>query len=811
MGKPAARLTDMTAHGGAIMGPGVPTVLIGKMPAATILDNHVCPMVTGVVPHVGGPMTLASTGVMLGKKPAGRMGDMHVCVGPPSTVVMGCFTVLIGEAGGGGGGGAGVAAAAAAANVSDPAAVEPFPAIAPDPGTETHFCSFLFTDSAGLPLAGIPYVFKGPDNVERHGASGPDGDGYYSGFAKAGSFSVKARILKDAKWSKAKAPAGEEIELSVAADGFDDGAEGELTILRKDDMGRQLFLARLPAKVQGSQLKAKWVIDVSESQDAPDQDKENRGEEYCQFIAHAQGAVAVSGKLSVHADLDIEVVDEIGQPLAGAPVEVVLANGEVKQAKLDDKGSYKAQKVPARASDLAVAPAPPIVPPQVAAATLEIWQKCDKMPSVALGTLEIDIEPGAESKFAWDKSDDFPFGIIKVNPNSIVKIKDFQRTLNPDWRLRSRGGRSWRDDDLDPMARRGGYHFCPSDTPDRELYGKVHINSAVEILSVTLQIVGLSKGLSLPLLFPKHMEAWMWEETKIKFSFKLKTGGKETSAEGPEIKLNAYEFTKDKTKSKDGLKKDLIKEYGKPSMNPPLHARDYVKYVDGKSELSKKLLEHAANAVQHVNSIINKETGTSITIMEVALAFLSEGSAGVFDKDLSGISNLDDIPFSGFTHLGIDSYATRWKAGTGRIRKLTPGSLLAFLTKWENIVQITNERGIRLETFGILKFRDAVFAVACMYADAKCFFAQDLGDKRVAGSWIGKITNLPLHIQYFWTTLYFNTGESDGQSALKNIGLEYHDKIWRLEDNHDKYKKWEKYNANWRTATFRLALAQTQN
>jgi uncharacterized Zn-binding protein involved in type VI secretion len=28
-GRPAARLGDMTAHGGVITGPGVPTVLIG--------------------------------------------------------------------------------------------------------------------------------------------------------------------------------------------------------------------------------------------------------------------------------------------------------------------------------------------------------------------------------------------------------------------------------------------------------------------------------------------------------------------------------------------------------------------------------------------------------------------------------------------------------------------------------------------------------------------------------------------------------------------------------------------------------------
>ncbi|HLV32716.1 MAG TPA: PAAR domain-containing protein, partial [Chitinispirillaceae bacterium] len=59
MGKPAARVGDMTAHGGMITGPGVPNVLIGGMPAATMGDMHVCPMVTpGVppVPHVGGPL-----------------------------------------------------------------------------------------------------------------------------------------------------------------------------------------------------------------------------------------------------------------------------------------------------------------------------------------------------------------------------------------------------------------------------------------------------------------------------------------------------------------------------------------------------------------------------------------------------------------------------------------------------------------------------------------------------------------------------------------------------------------------------------
>ena len=55
MGKPAARLGDTTAHGGVIV-VGYPTVLIGGQPAACVADMHTCPLVNGVVPHVGGPI-----------------------------------------------------------------------------------------------------------------------------------------------------------------------------------------------------------------------------------------------------------------------------------------------------------------------------------------------------------------------------------------------------------------------------------------------------------------------------------------------------------------------------------------------------------------------------------------------------------------------------------------------------------------------------------------------------------------------------------------------------------------------------------
>lgn len=92
---PAARLGDVTAHGGSIV-VGLPTVLIGGLPAARVGDMHVCPQVTALVPHVGGPINMGSATVLIGSMPAARMGDMCVCTGPPDTIVMGMPTVIIG-------------------------------------------------------------------------------------------------------------------------------------------------------------------------------------------------------------------------------------------------------------------------------------------------------------------------------------------------------------------------------------------------------------------------------------------------------------------------------------------------------------------------------------------------------------------------------------------------------------------------------------------------------------------------------------------------------------------------------------------
>ena len=65
-------------------------------PAARIGDFHVCPMVTGIVPHVGGPVAIGSGTVLIAGMPAATVGDMCTCVGPPDTIIAGSSTVMIG-------------------------------------------------------------------------------------------------------------------------------------------------------------------------------------------------------------------------------------------------------------------------------------------------------------------------------------------------------------------------------------------------------------------------------------------------------------------------------------------------------------------------------------------------------------------------------------------------------------------------------------------------------------------------------------------------------------------------------------------
>ena len=91
---PAARLTDMTASGDVISGPGVTNVLIEGLPAAVVGD-----LVNGAA--CVGSITIGSPTVLISGRPAARvnstvMGSNPATGAPVSTVIMkGALRTLI--------------------------------------------------------------------------------------------------------------------------------------------------------------------------------------------------------------------------------------------------------------------------------------------------------------------------------------------------------------------------------------------------------------------------------------------------------------------------------------------------------------------------------------------------------------------------------------------------------------------------------------------------------------------------------------------------------------------------------------------
>ena len=92
---PAARVGDITAHGGTVTGPGISNVLIGGMPAAVVGDMLICAIVpTPATPHpTTTPFTAGSSTVFVGGRPLLRVGDMAAC---GASIVAGATTVIAG-------------------------------------------------------------------------------------------------------------------------------------------------------------------------------------------------------------------------------------------------------------------------------------------------------------------------------------------------------------------------------------------------------------------------------------------------------------------------------------------------------------------------------------------------------------------------------------------------------------------------------------------------------------------------------------------------------------------------------------------
>lgn len=347
MGQPAARIGDMTAHGGVIL-KGNPTVLIGGMPAACVLDMHVCPMATpGVppIPHVGGPIAKGSLGVLIGGMPAARMGDIATCVGPPDVIASGCMNVLIGDLmpGGGGGGGGGspaVAAAHASAATAQTANTESTTAI-------EHWLEFKFTDKSGNPVSGIPYKLLDSGNNESRGILLTDGkirrDAIQSGNAK-----VQLYYIHNVKWSKDSIKIGEDLKLQADSEGFDDGIPALFQIFKRDINDPDIIIENIKCEVKNNKIEAGWIYELQSDSENKTQEQESNpkfSSPVFYFDVSVENLKSTSNIISVSDDIEIELKDGKKEPIADEDYILILSSGEIRKGKTDSSGCIKESDV----------------------------------------------------------------------------------------------------------------------------------------------------------------------------------------------------------------------------------------------------------------------------------------------------------------------------------------------------------------------------------------------------------------------------------------------------------------------------------
>lgn len=89
---PAARVGDLSNHGGTLTGPGVATVMIGGKPAAVVGDLHVCSLPPNAHQPTASPFPAGSVTVTISGRPALRTTDSCLCgamaaVGEPTVLI----------------------------------------------------------------------------------------------------------------------------------------------------------------------------------------------------------------------------------------------------------------------------------------------------------------------------------------------------------------------------------------------------------------------------------------------------------------------------------------------------------------------------------------------------------------------------------------------------------------------------------------------------------------------------------------------------------------------------------------------------
>jgi hypothetical protein len=137
----------------------------------------------------------------------------------------------------------------------------------------------------------------------------------------------------------------------------------------------------------------------------------------------------------------------------------------------------------------------------------------------------------------------------------------------------------------------------------------------------------------------------------------------------------------------------------------------------------------------------------------------------------------------------VDNYAA--------LKPYLHSSIRMLVEAGKNNLQTVNEKGEQVTSLKGLTLLDGLYANAGMWAWSKAVVEDDLRTiKKTA------IDALAAHVQFFWTTFYFNAGSGTGRKNLTGKGVDYVSVKWPRADDANLYGRCAQFNALWRTASF---------
>lgn len=154
--------------------------------------------------------------------------------------------------------------------------------------------------------------------------------------------------IKNLKWDKKEARRGDILKLTADVLNVYEGTEAEIQIWEHDSDGAHDFITKFPAIVKNKKIEAEWEYEYYEdTDDIPTKEETEKGynpPEYF-FRVILAGVSADSGLLEFKDWIEINLLDEFGEPIADAKYVLKLSDGSEIEGQLDKNGNAKVQDV----------------------------------------------------------------------------------------------------------------------------------------------------------------------------------------------------------------------------------------------------------------------------------------------------------------------------------------------------------------------------------------------------------------------------------------------------------------------------------